>query len=67
MFQKIIWKKLRLCGYVYDFLADYDSIGIADILDIYKYYVKKHDLVKCLHLSLKTVCWIIKRLHNSMF
>ena len=30
--------------YVYDFSVDYDSIDIADILDIYKYLMKKHDI-----------------------
>ena len=30
-------KKTRLCGYVYDFLVDYDSINVDYILDIHKY------------------------------
>ena len=30
-------KKNELYGYVYDFLVDYDSIDVADILNIYKY------------------------------
>ena len=32
-----------LYGYVYHFLVDYDSTDIADILDIHKYLMKKHD------------------------
>ena len=30
-------KKNGLNRYVYDFSADYDSIAVADILDIHKY------------------------------
>ena len=32
-------------GYVYDFSFDYDSIAVSDILDIYKYLLKKNEIV----------------------
>ena len=38
-------KKIRLKGYVYDFSIDYDAIGVSDILDIYKYLMKKDEIV----------------------
>ena len=34
-------KKTGLYGYVYDFLVDYDSIVVVNILDIHKYLMKK--------------------------
>ena len=34
-------KKTGLNGYVYDFSVDYDAIAVDDILDIYKYLIKK--------------------------
>ena len=41
-------KKTGLKGYVYDFSVDYDAIAVADILDIYKYLMKKNEIVsKC--------------------
>ena len=39
-------KKSGLCGYVYDFLVDYDSINADDILDTQNYLIKKYDLMK---------------------
>ena len=38
-------KKTGLNGYVYDFSVDYDAIAIDDILDIYKYLMKKNNIV----------------------
>ena len=35
-------------GYVYDFSVDYDNIDVDDILDIQKYFIKKHDIKYCL-------------------
>ena len=35
-------KKTGLNGYVYNFSVDYDAIAVADILDIYKYLMKKN-------------------------
>ena len=35
-------KKNELCGYVYDFTADYDAIAVDDILDIHNYLMKKN-------------------------
>ena len=35
-------KKTGLWGYVYNFSVDYDSIDVDDILDIWKYLMKKH-------------------------
>ena len=32
-------------GYVYDFNVDYDAIAVDDILGIYKYLMKKNDIV----------------------
>ena len=37
-------KKTGLKDYVYNFGVDYDAIEVADILDIHKYLMKKHDL-----------------------
>ena len=37
----MIWKKVGLNGYVYDFSADYDAIVVDDILDIHNYLAKK--------------------------
>ena len=37
-------KKTGLCGYIYDFSVDYDSIDVDDILDIHKYLIKKRDI-----------------------
>ena len=34
-------KKTKLYGYVYDFLFDFDSIDVDDILDILKYLMEK--------------------------
>ena len=36
-------KKTGLAGYVYDFNADYDPIGVGDIKDTHKYLMKKND------------------------
>ena len=38
-------KKTRLNGYVYDFSVDYDAITVDDILNIYKYLMKKYGIV----------------------
>ena len=38
-------KKTWLNGYVYDFSVDYDAIAVHDILDIYKYLMKKNNFV----------------------
>ena len=58
-------KKTGLYKYVYDFSIDHDSIDVADILDVYKYLMRKLN-IKCLDL-LKNIYWIIKRLHNRNF
>ena len=34
-------RKTGLNGYVYDFSVDYNAIAVDDILDIYKYLIKK--------------------------
>ena len=34
-------KKTVLNGYVYDCSVDYDAIAVSDILDIYKYLMKR--------------------------
>ena len=38
-------RKTGLKGYVYDFSIDYDAIAIDDILDIYKYLMKKNNMI----------------------
>ena len=38
-------KKIGVKGYVYDFSVDYNAIAFADILDIYKYLMKKNGIV----------------------
>ena len=38
-------KKTELKGYVYDFSVDYDAITVSNILDIYKYLMKKNGIV----------------------
>ena len=37
-------KKAGLNGYIYDFSVDYDASAVDDILDIYKYLMKKNDI-----------------------
>ena len=37
-------KKTGLGGYVYDFRVDYNAIAVDDILDIYKYLMRKYDI-----------------------
>ena len=37
-------KNNGLYVYVYDFSVDYDSIDVDDLLVIYKYLMKKHDI-----------------------
>ena len=37
-------KKTELNEYVYDFSVDYDAIAVDDILDIYKYLMKKNGM-----------------------
>ena len=32
-------------GYIYDFSADYDSIGVGNFKDIHKYLMKKNGIV----------------------
>ena len=36
--------KTGLNGYVYDFSVDYNAIAVADISDIHKCLMKKHDI-----------------------
>ena len=38
-------KKIGFNGYVYDFSVDYDSIAVDDIENIYKYLMRKNDIV----------------------
>ena len=37
-------KRTWLYRYVYDFLVDYDSTGVAYVLDIYNYLMAKNNL-----------------------
>ena len=38
-------KRTGLNGYVYDFSVDYDAADVDDIVDIYKYLIKKNKIV----------------------
>ena len=38
-------KKTGLNGYVCDFIVDFDSIAVDDIVDSHKYLMKKHGIV----------------------
>ena len=38
-------KRTGFNGYVYHFSVDYDAIAVDDILDIYKYLMKKYTLI----------------------
>ena len=38
-------KKAGFNGYIYDFSVDFDSTDIDNIEDIYKYLMKKNDIV----------------------
>ena len=38
-------KKTGLNGYVYNFNATYDAIAVDDISDIYKYLMKKNNMI----------------------
>ena len=37
--------KIGFNGYVYDFSVDYDAADVDDIVDIYKYLIKKNKIV----------------------
>ena len=47
-------KKTESNGYVYDFSVDYD-IAVDDILDIYKYLMKKKMILNNVWIYLKNV------------
>ena len=32
-------------GYAYDFSVDYDAIAVDDVLGIYKYLIKKNNMI----------------------
>ena len=38
-------KNIGFNGYIYEFSVDYDSVDVDDILDIYKYLMKKNNIV----------------------
>ena len=38
-------KKTGLNGYVNNFSVDYDAVAVDDILDIYKYLMKKKNIM----------------------
>ena len=38
-------KKTGLNEYFYDFIVDYDSITVDDILDINEYFIKKNYMI----------------------
>ena len=43
--QQVICKKAGFNGYVYDFSVDYDATDVDDIVDIYKYLMKKKNIM----------------------
>ena len=43
-------KDTEFYGYVYNFSVDYDTVAVGDILDIHYYFMKKHNIKKCLDL-----------------
>ena len=47
-----------LYGYVYNFLDDYNSTDVADILNIQKYLMVKNNM-KCMDL-LENFYWVIE-------
>ena len=38
-------EKTGFNGYIYDFSTDDNAIAVSDILDIYKYFMKKNKIV----------------------
>ena len=46
-------KDTGLDGYVYDFSIDYDATAVDDIKDIYKYLMKKNNIVRYVRTCLK--------------
>ena len=46
-------KNIGLNGYVNDFSVGYNGIAVDDILDIYRYLMKKNMIQKCLGLLKK--------------
>ena len=46
-FEVDLMKNAELYGYVHDFLKDYESIDVDDILHIHKYLIKKNDIKQC--------------------
>ena len=58
-------KRSTLYGYVYEFPVDFDGIDTADILDIHKYLMKKRDKKRIFRFIIKSIYWIIRRLHSS--
>ena len=73
-------EKTGLYGYIYDCSVDYDrifliekkkknydSIDVANILDIHKYLMKKKQYEIMFGFIKKDICWIIKRLRNRKF
>ena len=38
-------KRTGFTGYIYDFSVDYNAIGVGDIKDIHKYFMKKNNIV----------------------
>ena len=45
-------KKVWIKWICLDYSVDYDAIAVDDIIDIHRYFMKKHDIKQCLN-SLK--------------
>ena len=45
IFQQVTWKKTGFNGHIYDFGVDYDAIDVDHIWNIYKYLMRKNDIV----------------------
>ena len=50
-------KKTGLNGYVYEFSVDYNIIDTSNIIDIYKYLMKKDGIKYCLELLKKCLLY----------
>ena len=46
-------EKAGLNGYVHEFSVDYNITDPSNVIDIHKYFMKKHDIKWCLELIKK--------------
>ena len=60
-------KKTKLYGYVYDFLFDFDSIDVDDILDIPKYLMEKTRYKKNVFIYLQMFIGLLRAFTTGSF